>query len=218
MIPASFEYHRAASVAEAVQMLQQYGSDAKLLAGGHSLLPAMKLRLNDPAHVIDISRIDDLKYIKEDGGSIAIGGGATHHDIAGSELIRSKIPMLSQAADMIGDVQVRNRGTLAGSLAHADPAADWPASMLAAEAEIVVQGPDGSRSIAAADFFQGLFMTSLSENEIITEVRIPIPSADTKSTYVKFMQPASRFAIVGCAVMVTRSNGVCDDVKVAFTG
>ena len=218
MIPANFEYHRAASIAEAVQLLQQYGDDAKILAGGHSLLPAMKLRLNDPAHIIDISRLADLKYIKEDEGSIVIGAGTTHHEIAVSEMIQNKIPMLSQAANLIGDVQVRNRGTLAGSLAHADPAADWPAAMLAAESEIVVQGPGGSRSIAASDFFKGLFMTALQETEIITEIKVPIPSSDTKSTYVKFMQPASRFAIVGCAAMVTKSNGVCDDVKVAFTG
>ncbi|HAS42799.1 MAG TPA: xanthine dehydrogenase family protein subunit M [Microscillaceae bacterium] len=218
MIPSSFEYHRPASVSEALQLLQQYGEEAKIMSGGHSLLPSLKLRLSEPGHLIDISRISDLSYIREEGGVIAIGACSTHNAIGKSALVQEKIPMISQAALAIGDVQVRNRGTLGGSIAHADPAADWPASILASEAEIVVAGANGTRNIAAGDFFTGIFMTALEENEIITEIRIPIPPANTHSAYLKFPQPASRFALVGCAVMITRSNGSVERARVAFTG
>ncbi|OJJ16105.1 carbon monoxide dehydrogenase [marine bacterium AO1-C] len=218
MIPSSFEYHRPASVSEALQLLQQHGEEAKIMSGGHSLLPSLKLRLSEPGHLIDISRISDLNYIREEGGVIAIGACTTHNEIGKSALVQEKIPMISQAALAIGDVQVRNRGTLGGSIAHADPAADWPASILASEAEIVVNGANGARNIAASDFFTGIFMTALEENEIITEIRIPIPPANTHSAYLKFPQPASRFALVGCAVMITRSNGSVERARVAFTG
>jgi len=218
MIPSSFEYHRPASVSEALQLLQQYGEEAKIMSGGHSLLPSLKLRLSEPEHLIDISRIGDLSYIREERGVIAIGACSTHNAIGKSVLVQEKIPMISQAALAIGDVQVRNRGTLGGSIAHADPAADWPASILASEAEIVVTGANGTRNIAASDFFIGIFMTALEENEIITEIRIPIPPANTHSAYLKFPQPASRFALVGCAVMITRNNGSVERARVAFTG
>ena len=218
MIPSSFEYHRPASVSEALQLLQTHGEEAKIMSGGHSLLPSLKLRLSEPGHLIDISRIGDLSYIREEGGVIAIGACTTHNEIGKSALVQEKVPMISQAALAIGDVQVRNRGTLGGSIAHADPAADWPASILASEAEIIVHGAGGARNIAANDFFTGIFMTALEENEIITEIRIPIPPANTQSTYMKFPQPASRFALVGCAVMITRSNGSVERARVAFTG
>lgn len=218
MIPSNFEYHRPTSVDEALQLLQQYGDEAKIMSGGHSLLPSLKLRLSEPEHLIDISRISDLSYIREENGVIAIGACTTHNEIGKSALIQDKVPMISQAALAIGDVQVRNRGTLGGSLAHADPAADWPASILASEAEIVVTGASGSRAIAAGHFFTGIFMTDLGENEIITEIRVPIPPANTSSIYMKFPQPASRFAMVGCAVMLTRSNGSVARARVAFTG
>ncbi len=218
MIPSEFEYYRAGSVEEALNLLAQKGPDAKILAGGHSLLPAMKLRFNSPGAVIDISGIGELSFIKEEGNSLAIGAGTTHGDIAKSTLLSEKIPMIVEAAAEIGDVQVRNKGTIGGSIAHADPAADWPASLLAGEAEIVLASASGERTVAAADFFQGLFTTDLGDSELITEIRLPIPDASTKSTYVKFEQPASRFAIVGCAASVTRSNGSCDKVRVAFTG
>ncbi|MDH3708741.1 MAG: xanthine dehydrogenase family protein subunit M [Cyclobacteriaceae bacterium] len=218
MIPSEFEYCRAGSVEEALDLLAQKGPDAKILAGGHSLLPAMKLRLNSPGAVIDISGIGELSYIKEEGSHLVIGACTTHGDIAKSTLLSEKIPMIVEAAAEIGDVQVRNKGTIGGSLAHADPAADWPASLLAGEAEIVLASSSGERTVAAVDFFQGLFTTDLGENELITEIRLPIPDAYTKSTYVKFEQPASRFAIVGCAASITRSNGSCDKVRVAFTG
>ena len=218
MIPSDFQYHRAESLAEALELLAQKGPDAKILAGGHSLLPAMKLRFNSPATLIDISGVKELSYIKEDQGHLAIGAGTTHADIAESTLLAEKIPMIVEAASQIGDIQVRNKGTIGGSIAHADPAADWPASLLAGEAEIVVASSSGSRTIPANDFFQGLFTTALQEGELITEIRMPVPDANTKSTYLKFEQPASRFAIVGCAASVTRSNGSCDKVRVAFAG
>lgn len=216
MIPSEFEYIKAKSIDEAIVLLQE-DSNAKLLAGGHSLIPALKLRLNRPTKLIDISRIPELKGISQEGNELVIGAMTTHYEIMTNDLVKQHLPILSQAAELIGDVQVRNAGTLGGSLAHADPAADWPASMLATEATIVVTGGGGKRSIKASDFFTGFYTTALEEGEIITQIRIPIPPAGTKTTYLKFMQPASRFAIVGCAV-VAKVNGVFDDVKVAFTG
>ncbi len=216
MIPSEFEYIRAKSIDEAIVLLQE-DSNAKLLAGGHSLIPALKLRLNRPTKLIDISRIPELKGISQEGDELVIGAMTTHYDIMTNDLVKKHLPILAQAAELIGDVQVRNAGTLGGSLAHADPAADWPASMLALEATVVVVGGGGKRSIKANDFFTGFYTTALEEGEIITQIRIPIPPAGTKATYLKFMQPASRFAIVGCAV-IAKVNGVFDDVKVAFTG
>jgi carbon-monoxide dehydrogenase medium subunit len=218
MIPSALNYHKAGSVEEALDLLEKYGDEAKILAGGHSLIPVLKLRLNDTEHLIDISKIAALKQIKEEGGNIIIGAGATHGDIVKSDLIKSKIPMLSEGADLIGDIQVRNFGTLGGSLAHADPAADWPAMMLAANASMHLQGKNGKREIKADDFFMGLFTTDLAEDEILVAISIPVPPAGTKNTYVKFMQPASRFAIVGCAAMITRTNGKCENVRLAFSG
>ena len=217
MIPSGFSYHRAQSVEEAVGLLQKH-EDAKILAGGHSLIPAMKLRLDAPEMLIDISKIASLQSIEEADGNLVIGAGVTHHQIASSDLVKGKIAMLAEAADLIGDVQVRNVGTIGGSIAHADPAADWPALLLAADAKIAVAGVKGARTIAAADFFEGLFTTALGEGEVITAIHFPIPSANTKTSYQKFMQPASRFAIVGCAVMVTQNGGTCEKVNVAFTG
>lgn len=198
--------------------MARHGMDAKLLAGGHSLLPAMKLRLNQPGVLIDIGRIAALRYIKKEGGSLLIGAGATHDDVANSELARSTYSMLSEAAGLIGDVQVRNKGTVGGSLAHADPAADWPAVMIAADAKIEIKGLNGTRTVAAEDFFTGFFTTALGEDEIITAIRIPEPPKGTNSAYQKFMQPASRFAIVGCAAVATMQEGVCQKVRVAFAG
>lgn len=218
MIPSTFQYKKAASVEEALSLMTKHGDDAKLLAGGHSLIPAMKLRLNAPEYLIDVSKIAELKGITEDNGDIVIGAMATHHDIARSELVQQKLPILAQAAELIGDIQVRNRGTLGGSIAHADPAADWPAVLLATEAEIVVQSANEKYATRAKEFFKGFFETSLGSEEMVTQIRFPIPEHGTKSAYVKFMQPASRFAIVGCAVMLNTNNGTCENVRVAFTG
>ena len=216
MIPSNFDYIKAGSVDEAIGLLQD--TDAKLLAGGHSLLPAMKLRLSSPSKLIDISQIADLRFINDKGDHLSVGPATTHYGLESSELVQSKILMLSEVAGSIGDLQVRNKGTIGGSIAHADPAADWPASLVATEAEIVVKGANGERSIAATDFFTGLFTTALQEDEIIIEIKIPIPPANSGTSYQKFMQPASRFAIVGCAAVVTKSNGNCERVRVAFSG
>lgn len=214
MIPSSLEYKRASSIDEALSMVN---AGAKILAGGHSLIPALKLRLDAPGTLVDISKISELRYIKDNGDHIAIGAASTHHDIMTSSAIQSKCAMMSQTAAVIGDVQVRNMGTIGGSIAHADPAADWPASLLAADAVIEMRSSSGSRSVAAGDFFQGLYMTALEEGEIITEIRVPVVEGAT-SAYVKFMQPASRFAIVGCAVMLTQRGESIHDPRVAFTG
>lgn len=211
MIPVAFDYQRATTVDEALAALS---GDSKILAGGHSLLPAMKLRLNQPAKLVDITKIDALKGIKEEDGEIVIGAATTHAAIAGNDIIKKHLPFFAEGASWIGDVQVRNHGTIGGSLAHADPAADWTALVLAADAAIEVHSVGGKRRIKATDFFTGLFSTALEEGEIITAIRIPVPAAGTKTSYQKFVQPASRFAIVGCAVM----RKADDSVNIAFTG
>jgi len=211
MIPVAFEYKKAASVEEAISALKS--GHGTLLAGGHSLLPSLKLRLNQSDTLVDIAGIPALKGIQVSDGVIIIGAAATHHEIATHPIIREKLPFFSTAASLIGDRQVRNRGTIGGSLAHADPAADWSAPVLASNASISVQGPKGKRMIKAADFFKGLFSTALEENEIIVAVHIPVPAAGSRTAYLKFPQPASRFALVGCAVM--RSG---NKVNIAFTG
>lgn len=210
MIPAPFEYKRAQTVEEAIEWLGQYGDEAKVLAGGHSLIPSMKLRLSRPAVLVDIGRIEALRGIREEGDVLAIGANTTHVDIASSPLVAEHANVLSQAAASIGDVQVRNVGTIGGSLAHADPAADYPAAVLASEAVIVVQGPRGKREVRAEDFFVGMFTTALEEQEIIVEVRVPKGS---NGVYLKFKQPASRFALVGVAAV---KRG--DRVHVGITG
>ncbi|MEN7547176.1 xanthine dehydrogenase family protein subunit M [Rapidithrix thailandica] len=217
MIPETFEYYKPSTLDEAIKLLQEYGFDAKLLAGGHSLIPSMKLRLSSPEKIIDISKISDLNFIRAEGNSLVIGACTTHHQIASSQLVQQKVPVLAQTAALIGDLQVRNKGTIGGSLAHADPAADYPATILISEAEIVVQGPSGTRSIPATNFFTGIFMTDIQDDEILREIRIPFQAPHSHATYLKFAQPASRYAIVGCAVMITKPNDNCDDVRVAFT-
>lgn len=210
MIPSSFTYQKVKTIDEAVKA---YNSGSKLLAGGHSLIPTMKLRLNTPDALIDISAIPDLKGIKESGSEIVIGAATTHHEIATSKLIKSKAPVFAQCAAAIGDVQVRNKGTIGGSIAHADPAADWPAAVLASDATIVVKSSRGTRKIPALKFFVGMFTTALEEGEIITAIHVPV-EAGSKGVYVKFPQPASRFAIVGCAVVASGKG----EVRIAYTG
>lgn len=186
----------------------------KLLAGGYSLLPSIKMRLSQTETLVDIANIPALKGIREENGNIIIGAGTTHHEIEFDPLIKNHLPSYAEAAGMIGDVQVRNRGTMGGSLAHADPAADWPALVLASEASIEVKGSKGSRTIMAKDFFTGLFTTKLQEDEIITSIRVPIPEEGSKMVYLKFSNPASRFAVVGCAVFRYPSG----KTNIAFTG
>lgn len=212
MIPVAFEYQKVKTVDEAIAALSN--GDSKILAGGHSLLPAMKLRLSHPSKLVDIAGIAALKGIKEEDGEIVIGAAATQADIANDSLIKNKLSFFAEGASMIGDIQVRNHGTIGGSLAHADPAADWPALVLAADATIEVQSKNGKRRIKATDFFTGLFSTALQDGEIIISIRIPVPADGTKTTYQKFAQPASRFAIVGCAVMRFPDG----KTNIAFTG
>lgn len=218
MIPAAFDYQKASSVEEAVGLLKEHGMDAKILAGGHSLIPAMKLRLNQPGILIDISGIADLTGIKDEGRSLAIGANTTHGAIAKSAEVASAAPVLAETAGMIGDVQIRNKGTIGGSLAHADPAADWPAALIACDAKIEVIGAGGSRTIAAADFFTGIYDTALEEDEIIVSILVPKVPGTAGSAYAKFFQPASRFAIVGCAAVLEMKGSFCTSARVAFTG
>lgn len=218
MYPASFEYHRAASVEEAVGLLSRYRDEAKLLAGGHSLIPLMKLRLAQPRHVVDIGRIAALRGIREEGNTLVLGALTTHYAIESSQLVRARCPLLAEAAAVIGDPQVRNVGTIGGSLAHADPAADWPAVILALGAELVAQGPTGRRTIPADDFFRDLMTTALAPDEVLTEIRIPVPPAGTGTAYLKHPHPASRFAVVGVAALLTVSGGRCQRASVGITG
>lgn len=219
MNPAPFEYHRVGSVDEAIALLRQYGDEAKLLAGGHSLLPIMKLRLAQPAHLVDLGALDDLRGIRRDGDTIRIGAMTTHHAIEQDELLRSLCPILPEAASVIGDRQVRNRGTVGGALAHADAPADYPAVVLALEAELVARGRDGEREIPATDFFRGFLTTALNSDEVLTEIRIPVPPARTGMSYQKLADQASGYAVVGIAAVVSlNGDGTCHAVRVGITG
>jgi carbon-monoxide dehydrogenase medium subunit len=204
MIPAAFDYEVASSVEEAVRLLGQ-SDDAKLLAGGHSLLPLMKLRFARPSLLVDIGRIAELSYIREDGDRILIGAGTRHHDVATSGLIADQIGVLSRAAAEVGDPQVRHRGTIGGSAAHGDPASDMPTVLLALDAELVARGPDGERTIAAADFFTGFLETALSPQEVLAEIRVS-KLGSAASTYVKFNRRAQDWATVAVAA-VARNGG-----------
>jgi carbon-monoxide dehydrogenase medium subunit len=218
MYPAQFEYHKASTIKEALDLLGKYKDEAKLLAGGHSLLPAMKLRLAQPKHLIDIGKVTGLAGIKEEGGTLVIGAMTTHHAIETSALLKSKCPLLPEVAGHIGDPMVRNMGTIGGSLAHADPAADWPAAAIALSVELVAEGPKGKRTIKADDFFKGLLTTALADDEILTEIRVPAGGANVKSAYVKFPHPASRFAVVGVAAVLTMDGGKIAKASIGITG
>ena len=213
MIPAAFEYLAPANLTEALATLRN-NPEAKVMAGGQSLLSLMKLRAASPPMVVDLGRIRGLAYIREEKDHIAIGALTTHTDVERSSLIREKLRALGEAAEAIGDVQVRNRGTVGGSLAHADPAADYPAAFLALEGTVVAQGAGGTRTIAADQFFTGLFSTALKPGEILTEVRFQTSPAISGSAYRKMKHPASGFAVIGAAAVV-RAGG---QLRVAFTG
>ena len=217
MFPAQITYHRAGSVAEAVQLLSN-NEGAKLLAGGHSLLPLMKLRLAAPAVLVDIGRIEALKGISASGGGITIGALTTHAEIAGSDLVQQHAPVLAEAAALVGDPAVRNRGTIGGSVSHADPASDQPTVLTALGATFNVTGPGGDRSIAAADFATGLLENALAENEVLTSISVPSVPSGAGSAYVKFPHPASRYAVVGAAAIVTVSGGTCSSASVVVGG
>ena len=245
MYAPEFDYHRAGSVAEAIQLLGSH-QDAKLLAGGQSLIPLMKLRLARPAVLVDIGRLADLKGISVNGDTIHIGGLTTHHEIASSPQINSANPMLTEVAAGIGDQAVRNRGTIGGNLAHADPASDWGTVLTALNASIDIQGPSGSRSVAPEDFFQGAFTTALAENEVVTGVNVPVLTVHDHAhehehghdhgehehghdhgsrdihgqvgEYAKMAHPASFYAVVGGAVVVTVADQRCTAARVAVGG
>jgi carbon-monoxide dehydrogenase medium subunit len=211
MYSAQFDYERPATVDEAIALLTRHGDDAKLLAGGHSLIPAMKLRLARPKVVVDIGRIANLSYIREAGGAIAIGAMTTHQAIEASTLLRDRSPLLAETAAQIGDIQVRNKGTIGGSLAHADPAADYPAPILALDADIDLVGPRGRRTVKASAFFVDLLQTAIAPDEILVEIRVPVTAKTV--AYVKTEQKASGFALAGAAVVIG-----ADGVRVGITG
>ena len=198
MIPATFTYRRAESADHAVVLVGEYGDEAKLLAGGHSLLPLMKLRLAVPEVVVDIGRVRELSFIRDLGDKVAIGALTRHHDLENSALLSRELPLLAHAAGQVGDPQVRHRGTIGGSLAHGDPASDLPAVVLALEATLVARGPNGTREIAAAEFYRGLFDTALEPDELLTEIRVPKPDGPGWS-FQKFTKRAIDWAIVGVA-------------------
>ena len=215
MIPTAFDYQRAASVAEAIELLQAANGEARLLAGGHSLLPMMKLRLSEPAILIDIGRIADLRGIEANADGIRIGATTTHSELERSDLLHDRCPILSDAAGMIGDPQVRNRGTIGGSLAHSDPGADLPAVVVALDATMHIQGPQGKRETQAGAFFQDLFTVDLADDEMLTAVTVP---ATTSAAYAKLPHPASRYAIVGVAACLELDGARCLSARVAATG
>ncbi|MCL0055872.1 xanthine dehydrogenase family protein subunit M [Dehalococcoidia bacterium] len=215
MIPASFQYHKPGSVAEAADLLSKHGSNAKILAGGHSLIPMMKLRLAQPEILIDLGAIGTMSYIENRDGGQAIGGMTTYAEIASSGMVPQA---LSEAAGQVADVQVRNRGTIGGSLAHNDPAADLPAVVVALDGQIITSSTNEHRSVLATDFFQDLFTTDLTESEIISEIFIPGQAQGSGSAYLKFANKASHFAIVGVAASVTLSEGRCVAASIGITG
>jgi carbon-monoxide dehydrogenase medium subunit len=200
MIPAAFDYVRPRTLGEALAALAS--DDVKVLAGGHSLIPAMKLRLAQPKTVVDLGRISDLSYVRESNGKISIGAMTTHHDLESSALLKERCPLLPETAVQIGDAQVRNRGTIGGSLVHADPAADWPAPILALDAEMEIVGPNGRRTVPAGEFFVEMMQSAVQSNEILLEIRVPVTGKSV--AYVKFAQKASGFAIAGVAAVVDK--------------
>ena len=217
MFPTPFDYVRAKSTAEVGELLARH-PDAKLLAGGHSLIPILKLRLATPATLIDIGRIAELKGISVSGGALHIGALTTHAELASSADVRKQAPALAEAASQIGDPAVRNRGTVGGNVAHADPASDLPGVLVALAASIHVTGPRGGRLIAAADFFQGMMTTALEENELLTSVEVPVQGPGESSAYVKLPHPASRYAVIGASAVLRVAGGKCSAASVVLGG
>ena len=219
MIPAAFDYMAPESLDEALRALAAHGEEAKLLAGGHSLLPLLKLRLANPKLLIDLSKVPGLSGISQQDDKIVVGALTTHYQIESSELLKAKCPLLPQTAPTIGDVQVRNRGTIGGSLVHADPSADWPAAILALGGELKLSGPKGQRQIAAEEFFLAPMTTAIEPTEILTEIRVPVAARRYGSAYLTLAQQASGFAVVGVAVWLrVGQNARCEDIGVGVTG
>ncbi|MGI9601236.1 MAG: FAD binding domain-containing protein [Acidimicrobiales bacterium] len=206
MIPVAFDYHRAESAEQALALLAEHGDEAKLLAGGHSLIPLMKYRLAAPSVIVDIGRLSDLSYVRDQGDQLAIGALTRHRDVETNDQVTSQVPLLAAATSQVGDPQVRHRGTIGGSIAHGDPASDIPSALLALRATMVIDGPDGSREVSSDDFFTGFLETAVGDNELLTEIRVPkVPDAGW--SFQKFNRRAQDWAIVGASVLV--DNGSC---------
>ena len=215
MIPQTFNYTAPKTLDEALGLLAK---GAKPLAGGMSLIPMMKLRLASPGHLVDLGRLKDLSYVREEGGALHIGSTTTHHEIEDSPLLRGKCPLLAETAAQIGDVQVRNRGTIGGSVAHADPSADYPAALHALEAKVVLKGAKSERTVAISEFLADTFTTTLGSGEIVREIVVPVESSGTGTSYQKMAQPASGFAMVGVAARIRVSGGKIAMARIGVTG
>jgi carbon-monoxide dehydrogenase medium subunit len=217
MIPGTFEYHAPDTLDDAISLLGKYGDGAKVLAGGHSLLPMMKLRFADPEHLIDINRIKELKGIREESGVIHIGAMTTENELISSDLLQSKCPLIPEAARQISDPQVRNRGTIGGDIAHGDPGNDHPAIILALDASLVLRGPNGSRLVPADGFYLGTYYTQMEAEEILTEIQIPIPPPGAGSAYSKLKRKTGDYATAAAAVQLQLDGNTCKKVSIALT-
>ena len=217
MIPAAFDYHAPTTLADALALMGRLGPDAKLLAGGHSLLPMMKLRFAQPSHLVDLNRIDALRGIREDGSTIAIGAMTVESDLIASPVLQARVPLLCEAAKMIADPQVRNRGTIGGDIAHGDPGNDHPALAIAIDATLVLVGPNGTRALPADGFFLGTYMTQMGDDEILTEIRVPAFDTGTGYAYEKLKRKTGDWATAGAAVVMRMTDGVVDSVRIALT-
>ncbi len=217
MIPVAFEYEVADSVDHAIELLGQHGEDSKLIAGGHSLIPIMRLRLAAPSVLIDLDRLEDLRYVRDEGDHLAIGALTRHRDVHNNELVQEHCGIVGYTAGLLGDPSVQHRGTIGGTLAHGDPAGDMPAVISALEGTLVVQGPNGERTVPASDFFQDYLFTDLEPDEVVTEVRVPKLDQNTGWSYKKFSRRSQDWAIVGVAAVVEKSNGNIDSARIGLT-
>ena len=217
MIPRQFEYHAPQTLPEAIALLQKYGDTAKLLAGGHSLLPMMKIRFAEPEHLVDLGKLAELRGIREEGNELRIGAMTTENDLIWSALVQEKCPLLVEAARLIADPQVRYKGTIGGDISHGDPGNDHPAIMLALGASLVLQGSGGERVVAADDFFVDLFTTALEPDEVLTEIRVPVPAAGTGWCYAKLKRKTGDFATAAAAVLLRMKGDTVEDVSIALT-
>jgi aerobic carbon-monoxide dehydrogenase medium subunit len=217
VIPLAFDYEVAESVDHAIELLGQHGDEAKLLAGGHSLLPIMKLRLAAPALLVDLGHLEDLKYVRDEGDHIAIGAMTRHSDVETDPILQEHCGLLSYTASLVGDPQVRHRGTIGGSISHGDAASDLPSALLALEGTFVVKGSSGERTVAAGDFFQDYLQTDLAPDEVLTEIRVPKLGSNTGWSYKKFNRRAQDWAVVGAAAVVEKSNGTISSARIGLT-
>jgi aerobic carbon-monoxide dehydrogenase medium subunit len=217
VIPLAFDYEVAESVDHAIELLGQHGEEAKLLAGGHSLLPIMKLRLAAPAVLVDLGRLEDLKYVRDEGDHIAVGAMTRHTDVEHNQLLQEQCGLLAYTTSLVGDPQVRHRGTIGGSIAHGDAASDLPSALLALEGTFVVKGSGGERTVAAADFFEDYLQTALAPDEVLTEIRVPKLGQNAGWSYKKFNRRAQDWAVVGAAAVVERSNGSISSARIGLT-